>query len=97
MKHIKKLIFIVVILGAAAGAFVLFKQYDAKKDNVEIQKFCLGLCGQDKDGNGAGIGIGASERGPMIGVGPWGSKKPKKNQIEENDLDESEDEFDDQE
>ncbi|MBP6870086.1 hypothetical protein KBC04_04340 [Candidatus Babeliales bacterium] len=80
MEHMKRILMIAaVIVIAAVAAFAVKRYFSNEQGEVQIQSFCLGLCGKDKEGNGVGIGIGASERGPMIGAGPWGDKKEYKN------------------
>lgn len=103
MKHIKHIAMIVIGFALAAGAAYMLKCHFMKPDTsseVTIQKFCLGFCGEGKDGKGAGIGIGASDKGPLIIAGPWGSKSENNDTSkdayndEDNDSDES---YDDEE
>lgn len=85
MKHIKKIIIAMIIIGLIAGGIFIIRNHMMNENGeVKIQGFCLGICGKNKDGKGAGIGIGASDKGPLILAGPWGDK----NNDDNNDHDE---------
>lgn len=84
MKHMKHLLMFAGAIAVAAAAYMAYQHYYSPQDNVKVQGggFCLGLCGKDKEGKGWGIGIGGSDKGPMIGTGPYGdndSKNSKRN------------------
>jgi len=73
MEHMKKIIMVMIIIGLIAGAVFMMRHHMMDENGeVKIQNFCLGLCGKDKNGNGVGFGIGASDKGPLIVAGPWG-------------------------
>lgn len=108
MKHIKHIAMIIIGLGLSAGAAYMLKCHFMKPDTsseVTIQKFGIGIFGESQNGDGFGIGIGGSDRGPVIGVGPWGSKSENNDTSkdvyneEDNDNDEPYDDesYDDEE
>lgn len=95
MEHMKRFIMIGIVIAVAAAAAFMIKQYFASNEEVKIQSFCLGLCGENKDGRGGGIGFGASKRGPLVIAGPWGDNEEdeyKKNHYSEDDYN-SEDDY----
>lgn len=93
MEHMKKIIMVIVIIGlVASAAFMIRRNMMDENGEVKIQSFCLGLCGKDKNGNGVGFGIGASDKGPLLVAGPWGDN----NSSDEENLDNNNEEEDDE-